>query len=98
VITRYGHLSGADLIRLTHNEAPWLDASVAFGTGLVTIEALDAFFSADDEADAVSQTDPDVSPRLRAFFADVVRGASRPAAPDAPDELDRRLRELQAAG
>ena len=42
VITRYGHLSGADLIRLTHNEAPRLDASVAFGTGLRQVDGLAA--------------------------------------------------------
>ena len=65
VISRYGRLSGQDLERLTHNEAPWLAADVARKqTGekshKITVAALAEFFR--DQAEQEESADPPLDP------------------------------------
>lgn len=54
VASRYGHLTGKDLIKLSHNEDPWRDLSESdeATTGAntpISHDALRAFFSHDDD-------------------------------------------------
>lgn len=52
VVSRYGALSGADLIRLTHTEAPWRDASNDPYGGMnpeISHDQLIRFFREDNE-------------------------------------------------
>jgi len=53
VASRYGHLSGKDLIKLTHNEDPWRDLAESDDTTSsntpIAHDALVAFFSDDND-------------------------------------------------
>ena len=81
VVSRYGHLTGRDLIKLTHNEDPWRelaesdDDTTSPNTPIGT-EALTAYFS-DDNA---------LTPAVRARVAEVATDTSW--VPTGPDELD----------
>lgn len=50
VVSRYGRLSGQDLVNLTHSQTPWLDADAerqrrGARSALIANEALSAYFS-----------------------------------------------------
>ena len=81
VASRYGHLTGKDLIKLTHSEDPWRDLAesdddtTSSGTPIAH-DALAAYFSKDD----------DLTPVVRDRVAEVA--ADTPWIPTAPDELD----------
>jgi len=65
VVSRYGRLNGGELERLTHGEAPWIEADVArretrSRTQRIEPEAIRAYFAAapDAEDDSVIPLDP----------------------------------------
>jgi uncharacterized phage-associated protein len=65
VLSRYGDLSGSDLERLTHSEAPWLSADeqrAPKGSQRIEFESLETFFSAptEEEKDQMPVLDPGV--------------------------------------
>lgn len=96
VVNRYGHLSGKDLIRLTHGQDPWRDVAEddAFNSR-ISHKALVAFFAPASELVAAmnqAKVDPAVNERLRA--ADARLGGSR----DDSSEVVRRLADRRAVG
>jgi len=99
VVSRYGRLSGKELIRLTHGERPWLDVSEsdAWRSPVISHEALAQFFAADDERaglDAVfdaAWADPATRPVLEGATRRPERAASTP---DDPAEIERRLHAM----
>ncbi len=85
VASRYGHLSGKDLIKLTHSEDPWRDLSESDeDTGdpraVITHDALSAFFAEDHP----------LTPLVRDRVAAVSAGGDSPHAwiQTRPGELD----------
>jgi uncharacterized phage-associated protein len=50
VVDRYGRLTGKQMIRLTHTEQPWLEASEAgWNEEEITMDSLKRFFADDEE-------------------------------------------------
>ncbi len=50
VVERYGRLTGKQMIRLTHTEQPWLEASEAgWNDEEITMDSLKRFFADDEE-------------------------------------------------
>ena len=98
VVSQYGHLTGKQLIRLTHEETPWREVSErtdSFSSDLISPEALKRFFATDDDdasGNAVYQaaiSDP--------AFRDLVRVAVEnppDGKADDPEEVLSRLRSL----
>lgn len=101
VVARYGKLSGPQLERLSHSEAPWIDADrsrQSAGKKAVRIEqsAIAAYFREQAQLEEAEPVTVDVDEKAAALiqaarFAETV--STQPAQPD-----DRsRLRELRAA-
>lgn len=98
VVSRYGGLTGRQLIHLTHAEDPWLEVSRSERWDQrISHESLAAFFSSEDDArraDAVlaeAFADPEKGPLLRDA---VDRLGTAPGAPDDPAEIRSRLLAL----
>lgn len=93
VVERYGTLTGNDLIRLTHAEDPWVQADDADGDTIAHDQLRD-FFDGDEDVQRLGAlgdyllADPAV--RLAVESDD-----GRPVERDSPDEITRRLLELQ---
>jgi uncharacterized phage-associated protein len=102
VLSRYGNLSGNDLERLTHSEAPWIDADAERrqlnrASHRITLEALRAFFcsEADESGPGVSDETsvPPIDPsELSAWFKAASGGppTAQPVA-DSPAALVARM-------
>jgi uncharacterized phage-associated protein len=91
VVSRYGRLSGRELIQLTHAEAPWNDAVAERGqSGEITNEQLRDYFRADEDTNIVQAAARMATERGLAIRA--VESASRGPA-SFGDESDR-LREM----
>jgi uncharacterized phage-associated protein len=95
VVDRYGDCSGQELIRRTHLEDPWRDASEdedAFGTEnpVITTEALRAWFSRDEQYRAHRDAVAHLCARRDIY------GFEGPAIPD--DLRDATLRMLDDGG
>ncbi|HEV2888169.1 MAG TPA: type II toxin-antitoxin system antitoxin SocA domain-containing protein [Jatrophihabitans sp.] len=101
VLSRYGNLSGLDLERLTHSEAPWIEADakrqrLSRSSYRISVESLRHFFQQEadpgrDEAED-SSTLPIDPAQLQAWFANARKGPST-AQPvqDSPESLLARL-------
>jgi uncharacterized phage-associated protein len=95
VVSRYGRLTGTDLERLSHNEAPYQLADrdrPAGGTSMIRRDWVKAFFKTDGGPDADL---PWPSPKqIAAFTADARRRRARldpRARPDTADDILARL-------
>ena len=89
VLSRYGALTGADLERLTHGEAPWQDANRRRRPGAsakIPLEAIESQFKRSDEDELT--TLPDVE-AVSAWLRDA--DPNRPARRDSVDDLRARL-------
>jgi len=92
VVSRYGGLTGADLINLTHGEQPWLIANGKRRPGeRVRIEATwmrDFFRSTgpDDDDDGLLDSES-----VTAWLQDAGSRAQDPVRPDSHDEIRSRL-------
>jgi uncharacterized phage-associated protein len=98
VVSRYGSLTGKQLIRLTHEEAPWRTLSEqesTFTGDVISHEQLKAFFESDGDDETSSSvfanamTDPGYRKLVEAA---VMR--EEPPSPDEPEEVVARLRYL----
>jgi uncharacterized phage-associated protein len=98
VISRYGGMTAAELIRLTHDEAPWrevteCDVPDGWNDQEISCEALATFFRADAEQERLARLakaaydDPDARRALTAKH-------DGPAVADDPAEVERRISEL----
>jgi len=95
VVSRYGRLSGMDLERLTHSEPPWIDAnSLRQDRGedshKIPLNALRAFFSAEDESDDGSEPPLDPS-SVQALLAGAPARLKDDLQSDTPDSILARL-------
>lgn len=96
VVTRYGQLSGKDLIRLTHNEAPWRDVSEDPFVTTIDLKALGVFFSSDEGVSPVialanaALQDAEVRKGVEEHAARMDEEAPR------PDDLDEIMRRMAA--
>ena len=84
VVSRYGHLTGRDLIEMTHSEGPWSDA---FGRAwheskVIGERELTEFFVQADRADREEASADDAS------IQQLLREASVPSGMPASSELD----------
>lgn len=100
VVSRYGRLSGKELIRLTHGERPWLDVSEsdAWRSPVISHEALASFFAADDERadlDAVFDAAWSDPPTRSMIETAIERSNHSDAVTDDPAEIERRLSALR---
>jgi uncharacterized phage-associated protein len=88
VVTRYGHLSGIELVRLTHSEPPWKDASENSWIGVTGIssEALRKFFSADPEQIELRKMMEELA--AKGEYKRAVDATSRPRKTPVVDETD----------
>ena len=99
VVSRYGGLTGNDLIRLSHSEPPWLEANAHRPPGTsVRIETQaihDHFTRLADEDDGEPLLDAAL---LQEFLSSAdPAGADAPATrPDSPDDIAARLSALSA--
>lgn len=98
VVSRYGMLSGRQLIHLTHGEAPWIEVSEWDRLDqTISHESLARFFSSDEDAQradavvAAALADPSRAPLLR-DAAERLRTA--PGQIDDPAEIRSRLLAL----
>jgi len=92
VVSRYGRLTGADLERLTHAEAPWVSADSgrdAGGTAKITDEAMRGFFLADED----DQHWP-TREAIEAWLGDAALRRDLDVRADSLDELAQRLSAL----
>ncbi len=94
VVSRYGRLSGRDLIELTHSERPWRRAYEPIMNIQISFEDLVAYFSSDDEQNA-RQTEaagllgqPD--------FRRIVEAVSRPLGRETQDDTEALRRLLES--
>lgn len=99
VVSRYGRLSGKELIRLTHGERPWLDVSEsdAWHSPVISHEALGDFFAADDERadlDAVFES-AWADPSTRSVLESAINRSDEAGVADDPAEIERRLSALR---
>jgi uncharacterized phage-associated protein len=98
VVSRYGHLTGKQLIRLTHEEAPWRDVSEqadSFTNDTISSHALQQFFATDDD-DAIGNTtflSAVADPEFRMLVTSAVESPPEGTADD-PEEILSRLRAL----
>lgn len=97
VISRYGRCSGRELVRQTHLEDPWRDVSerddtFATANPRITVEALRAWFSQDDEFVAHRST----VARLRARRD--IYGFDGPSMPDDLREATLRIASRHTSG
>ncbi|HEX8305004.1 MAG TPA: Panacea domain-containing protein [Jatrophihabitans sp.] len=102
VLSRYGNLSGTDLERLTHSEAPWIDADAARrrlgqSSHRITLDALRAFFCLEADQSEPGMSDessgPPIDPaELEIWFQSASDGppAAVPVA-DSPEALAARM-------
>jgi uncharacterized phage-associated protein len=98
VLSRYGGMSGQDLIRLSHSEEPWLQANAGRrpGTGVrIDNQAIRSYFlqAMEDEDESGPPVDAEI---LAAWLSGATERADRPASPDSLEELDARRAELAA--
>lgn len=96
VLDRYGRLSAADLVTLTHNQPPWRDANrgrVPRTSVPITVDAVREFFDQasdeDDEPEAVLD-----SATVTSFLSESLRDPHRPSQ---PSDLEH-LRQLATTG
>jgi uncharacterized phage-associated protein len=97
VVARYGHLYGKDLIKLTHAEAPWLDASQNdwVQNPTITVKALITFFRGEqsdtDELARAALLDPE----YQAFAETAKKRTTSTGAPDDPARIRERIASLR---
>jgi uncharacterized phage-associated protein len=96
VVTRYGHLSGLELVRLTHAEDPWKNASEKAGSGnsAMSHDGLEAFFSADPEQIELRKMMEELATKDE--YRRAVDAASRPRRGSTVDETDALRALLQS--
>jgi uncharacterized phage-associated protein len=90
VLSRYGALSGNDLAHLSHSETPWQRANTyrqPGGSSPIPLDWLVEYFTGEGAPD-VPALDPD---ELAALVAGAEERLRRPATPDDPQEIRRRL-------
>lgn len=93
VLSRYGALSGRDLIRLTHSEDPWRRADEERspgGTVPINIDWLQEYFTADSSEAEV----PLDSGQVRQWLSDATERRDVESPRDDPGEIIRRIQEL----
>jgi uncharacterized phage-associated protein len=93
VISRYGRLSGRDLINLSHSEAPWREANTHRHAGAstpISLESLQDFFRSaeDDDEHVLDET------VLRSFLTGAAERLRQPGAADSVDALRARRQAL----
>jgi uncharacterized phage-associated protein len=84
IVDRYGRLTGADLMHLTHADGPWRDVFVARdGRDIISLRTLAAHFAQDEDfrryADAVNQlrSRQDIYSFTRALTPELARAVDR---------------------
>lgn len=97
VLHRYGGMTGRDLIRLSHGEAPWQDADrdrPRGGRVTIPVDSIRSYFAdlqTEDDEDEIDLPDEAVATLLRG-----ARGRREtPTGVDSPDEIRRRLHALR---
>lgn len=99
VVSRYGGLTGSDLIRLSHTEQPWLDANAGRPSGTsvrITTSAIrEQFLHRVDEDESEPELDAAL---LKAFLAraDPAQAEAPVTHPDTDEALVARLAALSA--
>ncbi len=95
VVSRYGRLSGRELVQLTHAEAPWEDAFAERGkNGEITNEQLRDYFRADEDTNLVQAAARLATERGLAIRAvEAVSGGPAPSQ-DESDHLREMLRGI----
>ncbi len=97
VVSRYGGLTGSDLIRLSHSESPWQEANARRPAGQsirIESESIRTYFT------LVADEDDETGPRLDAqMLKEFLAGADAEAAcvpgePDSMDDIAARLAAL----
>jgi uncharacterized phage-associated protein len=91
VVKRYGHLTGRDLIKLTHSEEPWIKASELGLNAELSHEALVAYFESDPMQIAMRQIGEDLESRGEYRRAIEAMNQSSPASADDDTEALRKL-------
>jgi uncharacterized phage-associated protein len=99
VVSRYGGLTGSDLIRLSHSEPPWQDANAHRPAGMsvrIEQESIRAYFAhlADED-----EEEPVLDASLIKDFlatADLANSLVRSDPPDSHEEITARLAALSA--
>lgn len=94
VVSRYGGLSGTDLVNLSHGEGPWREADRARRTGTavpIPLSWMEQYFrtvAVDDDTvfDAAAVAE---------WLSDAEQSRDVPASPDSPAELASRLEDLR---
>lgn len=96
VLSKYGRLSGGDLERLTHAEAPWQQANAnrsEGGSAPIPVESLATFFRAEhrreEDEDELSPDHDDVY----AWISGAAERMTHSVTPDSIDEVRARLRD-----
>lgn len=94
VVSRYGHMTAADLVRLTHAQDPWVIADRlrnAGGSDLIEHSWMQTFFRAELDKE---WEDLDAPPRevVREWLATV----PRPEGPGKPDDINALIAKLNA--
>lgn len=98
VLSRYGGLTGEDLVRLTHSEEPWRLADVDRQPGTSTRiknEWIEDFFRSSASAADEDEIVLDASTVAR-WLDGAGRRRNVPARPDSTDELVARIEELKS--
>ena len=96
VVSRYGGLTGSDLIRLSHSERPWLDANARRPAGMserIEQDSIRGYFA------QVADEDDEAGPRLDAQLLNELLSGAEARAAEAPHvdslgELERRRAAL----
>ena len=94
VLSRYGGMTGRDLIRLSHGESPWLEADLHRRPGggvKIAMESIRDYF-ATAQGDDEEPLDEELLVKALLDGAELRR--HRPAEVDTPDELRRRRSAL----
>lgn len=95
VLARYGHLSGDELVRLTHSERPWLEANSRRGgvarSAEISTETIRETVLAAQLAENADEPQPDAD-QLAALMTGAAERASVPAPRDDREALLARLR------
>lgn len=96
VLSRYGSLSGRDLINLTHNELPWRRADSSRRPGestLITPEWMQEYFGNEPPDDGEIVLDP---AEVGAWLSSAGSRLDEPSRPDDPDEILARIATLRS--
>jgi uncharacterized phage-associated protein len=97
VVSRYGNLTGKELIRLTHEEDPWRDVSESIvWSEDIEHDALIRFFKSDEDAEHASgfMTIAAAADSEIKHLLDAARARTTTGSVDDPQEIRTRLQEL----